>query len=372
MPPPALVCPETKLGLELLPLQQAADRLGGRPTGRRTGSPEALGATDTVLLRADGGCAYPVVDGIPMLLVPEQLSGPAAGREFDLADARYAEAYEEMPHYNAVAEHRARLVADGSLAELRCDSAALTALDRLARHPAARRTSFPEPRELWISAHFDTEAEYDAYRHLAPLAGKRALQVGGSGIAAIAFLLAGASEATLLTPMLGELRLARALARHYEVADRLAVVGGVAEELPFPDGRFDVIYAGGCVHHMVTAVALPECARALADGGRFAAVEPWRAPGYRLGTSICGKRERDVHCRPLTADRTRPLYTAFSSARIVHHGTFTRYPLIALGKLGLRVATATAARIQRADDVVASRLPRARRAGSSVALLAAR
>jgi hypothetical protein len=50
----------------------------------------------------------------------------------------------------------------------------------------------------------DLQSEWDCYRHIAPVKGQRVLQLGGSGKAVQALLLAGAAEALLLTPMLGE------------------------------------------------------------------------------------------------------------------------------------------------------------------------
>ena len=98
--------------------------------------------------------------------------------------------------------------------------------------------------------------------------------------------------ATLVSPMPGELIFAQYQGQAYGVADRLRLVVGVAEELPFADRSIDVIFSGGSVHHMETSIALPECARVLRSGGRFAANDPWRAPLYALGTRLFGKRER--------------------------------------------------------------------------------
>jgi hypothetical protein len=121
---------------------------------------------------------------------------------------------------------------------------------------------------------------------------------------------------------------------------------------------------------MLTEVAFAEAARVLAEGGRYAACEPWRAPLYGVGTRIIGKRDRDVNCRPLDAQRAQPVYSAFARAEVVHHGALTRYPLLALSKAGLRFGADVNRRIMDADDVLASFVPRLRAAGSSCVLLA--
>lgn len=316
-----------------------------------------------VLVREDRTCAYPVVDDIPILLVPEKLVAARHGPfSVDLGDPKYAEAYEEMEFYNVVAGHEESSV-EGSE-----ETRVLRRAAELGEH---ERRSFPQPREVWIDATYEAVAQWEAYRCLSPLVGKQALQIGGKGIHALKFLLAGASEAWTVSPMVAELRYARAVGRHLGLADRLHGVAGVAEELPFADETFDAIFVGSTMHHMVTDMAFPECARVLKPGGRFAAVEPWRAPLYGIGTKILGKRE-PVHCRPLTAARCRPFLETFEHAEIAHHGTLSRYPLLALDKLGVTVRTETAWRITRADDAISSLVPKLREAGSSTALLGRR
>ncbi len=45
---------------------------------------------------------------------------------------------------------------------------------------------------------------------------------------------------------------------------------------------------------MTTEVAMPEIARVLKPGGKFACNDPWRAPLYGIGTKILGKREKST------------------------------------------------------------------------------
>jgi len=367
-----LVCPETKLPVRQRALDEAAPLAPEQSLvpGRSDG-PRPVGPTASVLLREDHQCAYPVVDAIPVLLAPEALVPPSRQRSFDLSDPRYAEAYAEMDFYNQVAEERAKDVEASKLMRMLAPVRDAAPTDR---------QSFPEPPEIWLDATFDLASQWDAYQHIGQVEGKRVLQVGGAGLHALKFLYAGAREAWLLSPMLEELRFARAVAEHTGLADRFHCAAGIAEELPFERDSFEAIFSGGCVHHMVTEMALPEFARVLGAGGRFAAVEPWRAPFYRAGTRIFGQREtplvgnRDVgiFCRPMTTERTQSLFTAFPQAEVARHGALTRYPLIALHKLGWSPKLTTAWRINRVDEAICARVPRLRRMGSSVALLGAR
>jgi len=365
-----LVCPLTKRSLHEFGLEQAELSIaaGTKFVSRSTNGVAPIGRTPRVLVRDDGGCAYPIVDGVPVLLAPEMLMHPDQLQSFDLSSPRYAEAYEEMEYYSSVGGAAVKVVEDG----LETADERRTTFRELASAlgaPESARASFPHPREIWIDARFDAAAQWEGYVHLSPVAGKRVLQLGGDGRQAVKFLAAGAKEAIVVSPMLGELSFARALARHARLDDRLHTVAGIAEEIPLRDETVDVIWAGGCVHHMVTELALPEVARILRPGGKFASIEPWRAPLYGIGTKILGKREPDVHCRPMTAARVEPLFAAFDDARVVHHGSLTRYALIALERLGHSVKISTAWKINAIDDFVCSFVPPLRRMGSSIALL---
>lgn len=168
--------------------------------------------------------------------------------------------------------------------------------------------------------------------------------------------------------MVGELAYARALARRFGVEERIRCAAGVAEELPLRTASMDRVW-GKSMHHMIEALAYPECARVLRPGGRFAAVEPWRALLHTVGTRVLGKREKGVHCRPLTYERVAPFEEAFSESKVVRHGPVLRYPMIALEKFGVTVDLATMWRVERLDDRLGALLP-VRNPGSCAALLA--
>ena len=361
-----LVCPATKLPLQLVSLAEAERQTAGTLVSRAEtldarGRPSRpAGCTPWVLLREDLSCAYPVIDGIPILLGPEALTPADRRPAIDLTEARYAEAYEEMGFYNEVAGQEAR-----DLTRSESYKIIAPALDASPHE----RESFPDPKQRWLDAVYDCSAQWDAYRHLTPIQGRRVLQLGGKGAHAVKFLLAGASEAWSVTPMLGEARFGRALAEEVGVRDRLWCVVGIAEELPIRSMTMDAVYSGGCLHHMQTEVALPEAARVLRPGGKFAAVDPWRAPLYAIGTKVFGKREAGAYCRPLTKTRIRPARDAFVEADVVQHGTIFRYPLLALSKLGMNSSLSMAWHVGKVDDAISSVVPGLRGWGSSVALL---
>ncbi len=361
-----LVCPQSKQKLVPMPLAEAETVFREPPVALRiaesakdVASPP-FGATENLLMRADGKLAYPVVDGVPILLAPEAVGRKQDRRRFDLADPRYAEAYLEMTFYNQVAGEEAQNIRAAESFRL---------IQPVLNASEFERQSFPGPRPVWLDATYDCAAQWDAYRHLGALQGQRVMQLGGKGIHAVKLLLGGAAEAWIVTPMLGEIRCAMALAEAAGVADRLRFAVSVGEELPFEGHAFDGIYCGGCLHHMQTEIALPEISRVLNTGGAFAAVEPWKAPLYTLGTTIFGKRERGAFCRPLTRQRIAPLKDTFADHAVIQHGSLTRYPLLALAKLGLSSSLETVWRLNRLDDALCSLLPGFRRMGSSVVCL---
>jgi len=332
-------------------------------------------SSDAELVSDDGRWRYDVLEGVPNLLAPEASGGTGDGLR---GDDRYAEAYAEMGYYDDVAsswaaELGASLARNEPVDPHRSSGDPVVEGRRIAAlaRTAIDRSQFPDPPSVWLHLRHEGLALQDAYRHLAPLDGKRVLQIGGIGLDAVKFLLAGAADVWLLSPMLGELQFARTLANAAAVGGRLHRVRGVAEELPFRTASFDAVFAGGSVHHTVTQLSIPEVARVLRPGGAFASVEPWRGPGYEWGTRLLGKRE-PVLCRPLTDERVAPLFEAFSAPRVLHHGALTRYALVALEQLGVRLPARALWLTTRGDDAVTSLAPRLARTGSSVSLLAVR
>lgn len=350
-----LVCPVSRDSLVEVDRQGAFEALGDRvcrlAANRVTVSADEL--TEQSLLRSDGRGVYPLINGIPILMAPEMLVRPEGAEPIDTGQDPYREAYEEMNFYNTAATISHSNVLSSEAGEI------------VSR--AVHAGSFPNSG--WLDATYDIRSQTDAYAFLSPMKGMKVLQMGGMGIHAVKFLLAGARESWLVTPMLGEAIFASELAAAFGVKDRFIAVVGIAEELPFRDSTFNRIYSGGCIHHTVTERAFPEIKRVLRPEGKFAAIEPWRAPMYRIGIRVFGKQERDVNCKPLDMDRLLPLLRTFENPTVTHHGTFTRYFLIALGKLGVRAQMETIDRITRIDDKIASKIS-LRKYGSSVALLA--
>jgi len=313
-----------------------------------------------LLLRRDSQRAFPVVEGIPILMVPEMLHPPEHRVEVDLSDPKYEEAYEEMEFCNKVASEEAQKISE---------SEAFKIVTPILEASEEELQEFPRPRNVWLDSTYDCAAQWDAYNHIAPVKNRRVLQLGGKGAHAVKFLLGGTSEAWVVTPMIGEVRCAVALAKQVGVSDRLRCVVAVAEELPLKNASFDIVFSGGSLHHTTTEKAIPEVNRILKEGGKFAATDPWRAPLYSIGTTIFGKREPDVHCRPLTEEGVRPVRKTFSDSSVIQHGTITRYPLLALNKIGLSVSQDIVWRLNNMDDKVCSFIPGFREMGSSVACL---
>lgn len=365
-----LRCPTEKLPLELVDLEEARSIFtpNGAPRTRNYHPDQAtpFGVTNIVLIRSDNECAYPISGGgggIPILLAPERIFPEQKPQLFDLKHPSYEEAYQEMAHYNEVALEQAKLLEERG---------AIDAQDavKVLELAESKSTGFPLPQTEWIDATFDCTSQWTAYNHLNPVENARALQVGGSGAHVIKLLLAGAREAWLLTPMYGEAIYAKTLATLAGVVDRLHCVVGVAEELPFADSVFDVVHSGGCIHHTRTEVSFAEIYRVLVSGGRFSAVDPWKAPFHTWGTKLFGKREAGVFCRPMTPQRVDPLFESFETAEVRLFGAIVRYPLLVLNKFGFLPSMKLAWSIYKVDEWLCGLLKPLRGWGSSVTILA--
>jgi ubiquinone/menaquinone biosynthesis C-methylase UbiE len=274
---------------------------------------------------------------------------------------------EAVFYENVSSDEVAQLASLNSIDDISRVSSALSfaALARIFK--AKAHSTLPDPMDLWCAATFECVAEYEAMKFVAPVRGKTVLQLGGKGTEAVKFMLAGARAAYLVSPVESELSCAKELARLCGVDIECKL--GLAEEIPFADEFFDAIYTAGCAHHFKTDQAFPEIRRVLRPGGRFAAIEPWRAPFYSMGIKIFGKREEEVHCRPLTNERLGNLSDYFSFNEVRQHGSITRYPMIAFGKLGLMTPLALAWWITKMDDAFCS-LFHLRSYGSCAAILA--
>lgn len=224
--------------------------------------------------------------------------------------------------------------------------------------------------DVWLDSVFDCLAQRDVLEYLSNHAWQgRVLQVGGSGTAALRFLIGGAAHATLVTPAVGELDLATRLAADLGVADRFEAKQGFGEEIPMDSESASAVISEACLHHTDVSLALQEARRVLSPGGRFGAWDPWRAMLYGVGIAVFGKRDPDVDCRPLDPIRIAEFEAIFPGGQVIHHGTLSRYPAIAANKLGLRIGIRSMSRLMDWDDRVTKKFERLRRNGSSVALL---
>lgn len=312
-----------------------------------------------VLVTRSGESAYPVVDGVPVLMRPERLTPDGQGPACDLSRPPFDEAYAEQAHYTEQpAAGAPQQVVDEAIAHL-------LALGDLSE---AERSSFPDPWWRWVGNTSEITALESAMRHLAPLAGTLVVQLGGNGLHGLTLLAAGAARLIAVSPVLAELQLCRAVAEGAGLADRVGLVLGLGEELPLATDAIDVVFSPASLHHMHTEMAMPEVSRVLAIGGRFASVDPYRSPLYGPGVAIFGKTDPGVRCRPLDAERLQPV-SAFDRGDLLWRGTSARYLMMALSRLGRLPSAERCYRLARREDRLATRVRVLRRFASVVVVL---
>lgn len=349
------VCPETHGRLRIVTASAAERSVGYRLAPRRRTGPTPLGVTPLVALSEERPIAYPVLDGVVIALLPEQLTPGGEGAPIDVTQPRYAEAYEEMSVYTADSFSR---IWDGPRRQLR---ALQCALER------GQEGTFPES-ELWLGRGSTASACQTAYRYLQGTEGRTIVQLGGIGAHAIKFLLAGARSAVLVSPILDELRAGLQLAADLGLRDQFAAVGGIGEELPFADGSIDLLYSGSSLHHCQTADAFAEIHRALRPGGRFGSVDVWRAPLYDMGTKVFGRAHRNAYCQPFEKVDIDNASRHFDDVEVSWHGALVRYPLAVLQRVGVMPPARAALRMARFEDHLLRRHQRLSRHASLVVL----
>ncbi len=296
---------------------------------------DPIGVTDIVLSTRDGG-AYPIVEGIPVLMRPERLGPPGTMPEsHDVMAEPYAEAYAEHDLYTELA---GTVLGRRSAAEIR------RMID------VAEPSRFFEPAHAWMSGGSTAGAYSRAMHHLAPAEGCVVLQIGGIGTHALKLLHAGASHAVVVSPVIGELIAGRVIAERHGFADRATFVAGLAEELPIENGVVHRVYSGSSLHHTDTARSFSEIERVLDPNGRMASVDVWRASLHRIGTSLFGKAHGNTHCRPFDDERIAPARVHLDSLEVSFHGAALRYPLAIGERLGVRPSAAWSVRLAAAED----------------------
>ena len=195
----------------------------------------------------------------------------------------------------------------------------------------AAAEGFPNPPSLWIDSRASPVSQLEAYRWLSPIRGTCFLQLGGSGSHAIKAIIGGVGQSWLLTPMVSEIVLARRMAKHLGVVNRLNVVQGIGEQLPFPDASIDGIYGGGTLHHLQLGAGLKEIARVLKPGGRAAFTDPSLNFIYKIleFTRIRNLgREPGAQCYPLRIDEIYDSASGFRTAKCLLSGGPIRYAIV--------------------------------------------
>lgn len=129
--------------------------------------------------------------------------------------------------------------------------------------------------ELLVTETFESYTAFEnqfILSQLGSLAGRRILDVGaGAGEASLYFAQKGA-EVTAHDISKGQLEVLQEASKRLGL--NIETVCGAAEELPFEDASFDIVYIGSVLHHVDFKRAVPEIKRVLKKGGTAVFIEP--------------------------------------------------------------------------------------------------
>jgi SAM-dependent methyltransferase len=146
--------------------------------------------------------------------------------------------------------------------------------DEIASRESLDETAVLPPGEDFLSFARRSSYHPGIAEFLGDLDGRRVLELGcGVGHATVLLAKSGAIVSSFDISE-HSVAVTRRRAELNGVADRVDVRVAVAEDLPYEDGAFDVIYGSAILHHVEVDVAGPEIYRVLAAGGQAAFSEP--------------------------------------------------------------------------------------------------
>lgn len=93
-----------------------------------------------------GSMAHAIINDIPIMLFPEILGSKDYQQKFHLSNPIYAEAYEEMAHYNNVAIQESENIENPEFYKI---------IQPIYSASQENRNSFPKPKNLWLDAVHD-------------------------------------------------------------------------------------------------------------------------------------------------------------------------------------------------------------------------
>jgi SAM-dependent methyltransferase len=195
------------------------------------------------------------------------------------------------------------------------------------------------------------------FNFLGSMNGKVVLDIAcGYSMTPVMFALAGATVYAIdVAPK--TLAAVQHVAQRKGVADRVHVHVGPAEELPFEDARFDLLYGGAALHHLQLHRAGRELARVLKPGGKGAFQDP-------LGHNPVLEFTRDYLAyrgkHPVKGtDRPLRLHEVQAFGRHFTTCTYQGFELFGIAAKALQLKRGARLRrlLEAADDVVLHRAP---------------
>jgi ubiquinone/menaquinone biosynthesis C-methylase UbiE len=172
-------------------------------------------------------------------------------------------------------------------------------------------------------------------RSMGQLSGKSILDVGcGQGLFSIYFPSNGA-KVFAVDLSVESVKLAIHYARSVSQNVRAAVA--TAEDLPFSDASFDIVFAAATLHHVDIEATAAEIFRVLKPGGKLFAYEPLAYNPFLKLYRFLTPRRRTPTERPLRYQDLKPFWERFVGVEYGHYHLFGLLPQAVGAVVGKRL-----------------------------------
>lgn len=164
------------------------------------------------------------------------------------------------------------------------------------------------------------------------------------------------------------------MSQRFGFEERIHLIQGIAEDIPFANDSFDRIYSGGCLHHTQIEMTGTEVHRVLKENGKASFVDPIMTTTYRIFVRPFYEkgigRVDEAECTPLDRKKVREFLKKYKAGKLLPYRAFTHFPLImATRYFNINLSISFIKKIEEIDGALGNIFPWIRNRLSPVASL---